>query len=109
MNSTRLSVLSGLLLLLAACATTTPVSATPIEASTQVMVPCKIPIPQRTPFAVDTLPIGASIWDQMAALRAERLQRIGYIEELKLPLKAPSKIITSTLIHAYYIHCGVFR
>ncbi|AIC13824.1 hypothetical protein LZ757_04440 [Xylella fastidiosa subsp. morus] len=87
MNSTRLSVLSGLLLLLAACATTTPVSATPIEASTLVMVPCKIQIPQRTPFAVDTLPIGASIWDQMAALRAERLQRIGYIEELKAAVK----------------------
>ncbi|AIC11554.1 hypothetical protein [Xylella fastidiosa] len=83
MNSTWLSVLSGLLLLLAACATTTPVSATPIEASTLVMVQ----IPQRTPFAVNTLPIGASIWDQMAALRAERLQRIDYIEELEATVK----------------------
>lgn len=67
-----------LLLLLAGCASQTP----PKTVEVPVPVPCKVPQIEKPSFAVDGLPIGANIWDQMLALRAERKQRQGY--ELKL-------------------------
>ena len=42
----------------------------------------------RPAFAVDALSIGAGIWEQMSALRAERIQRIGYETELEAAVKA---------------------
>jgi len=53
-----------------------------------VAVPCKAPTPQRPLFAVDGLPLGSGIWDQMKALRAERLQRQGYEAELEAAVSA---------------------
>lgn len=67
--------------LLAGCA-----SAPPAPVATEVKIPvsekCEAPVPTRPAFAVDALPIGADIYAQTKALRAERQQRKGY--ELKL-------------------------
>lgn len=70
---------------LAACAAPGPVVQ---EVKIPVPVPCKIPPIERPAFSVDTLPIGAGIWDQMRALRAERWQRIGYEVELEAAVQA---------------------
>jgi len=72
---------------LAGCATA-PGPATPVEVSVPVLVPCKAPIPARPAFAVDALPVGEGIWNQMAVLRAERLQRMGYEAELEAAVGA---------------------
>jgi len=69
-------------LLLAGCASQTPLPTTPKQVEIPVPVPCKVPQIEKPSFAVDGLPIGSDIWDQMSALRAERKQRQGY--ELKL-------------------------
>lgn len=42
----------------------------------------------RTTSAVDGLPVGAGIWEQMKALRAERKQRQGYEAELEAAVRA---------------------
>ncbi len=89
--SMRLSLtgfLAGILSFgLAGCATT-PCTAQPVEVRVPVAVPCNAPMPERPAFAVDALPIGSSIWDQMAALRGERLQRQGYEAELEAAVRA---------------------
>jgi len=53
-----------------------------VEVKVPVAVPCKTADVARPAFAVDQLPIGATIDAQMRALRAERHQRIGYEREL---------------------------
>ncbi|RYM69626.1 hypothetical protein BSQ99_17740 [Serratia liquefaciens] len=53
-----------------------------VEVKVPVAVPCKTADVSRPAFAVDHLPIGATIDVQMRALRAERHQRIGYEREL---------------------------
>ncbi len=89
--SMRLSLtgfLAGILSFgLAGCATTPP-PAQPVEVSVPVAVPCKVPVPVAPAFAVDALPIGSGIWEQMQALRAERWQRKGYEAELEAAVKA---------------------
>ena len=72
---------------LVGCATTPP-PAQPVEVHVPVAVPCKAPTPERPAFAVDALALGSGVWDQMAALRAERLQRKGYEAELEAAVKA---------------------
>lgn len=72
---------------LVGCATTPP-PAQPVEVRVPVAVPCKAPAPARPAFAVDALPIGSVIWEQMKALRAERFQRQGYEAELEAAVKA---------------------
>lgn len=57
-------------------------------AEVPVPVPCKVAQPERPLFAVDGLAIGSDIWEQMKALRAERLQRIGYEAELEAAVRA---------------------
>lgn len=52
-----------------------------------VSVPCKITPPERPSFAVDSLDINAGIWEQMTALRAERVQRIGYETTLEAVIR----------------------
>jgi hypothetical protein len=89
--SVRLS-LTGILAVivsfcLVGCATTTP-AVQPVEVKVPVAVPCKVPMPERPAFAVDGLPLGSGIWDQMKALRAERWQRQGYETELEAAVKA---------------------
>lgn len=79
-------ILSGILSFsLAGCATTAP---TIQQVKIPVPVPCKATIPERPAFAVDGLPVGAEIWEQMKALRAERKQRQGYEAELEAAVKA---------------------
>ena len=53
-----------------------------VEVKVPIAVPCKTADVARPAFAVDQLPIGATIDAQMRALRAERHQRIGYEREL---------------------------
>ncbi len=72
-------------LLLTGCAGLAPKV---VEVKVPVPVPCKVTPPERPLFAVDGLPIGSDIWEQMKALRAERQQRIGYILELEAVVRA---------------------
>lgn len=53
-----------------------------VEVKVPVPVPCQTAPVSVPAFAVDQLPIGATIDVQMRALRAERHQRIGYEREL---------------------------
>ena len=90
--ATRLSLTGVLAVILsfclAGCATTAAPPVQPVEVSVPVAVPCKAPVPERPAFAVDALPIGSGIWEQMKALRAERFQRKGYEAELEAAAKA---------------------
>lgn len=54
-----------------------------VRVEVPVHIPCRIERVPRPAFAVDSLPIGASIAEQMRALRAERLQRKGYEARLE--------------------------
>lgn len=58
------------------------------EVKVPVLVPCIEAMPAKPAFAVDALPLGADVWEQMAALRAERMQRKGYEAELEAELQA---------------------
>ena len=73
-------------LVLSGCAGTGPV--VPVEVQVPVAVPCRIPDIERPSFAVDVLPVDADVWDMMAALRAERRQRMGYELQLEAALMA---------------------
>ncbi|MBH2961594.1 hypothetical protein I5L45_22825 [Serratia marcescens] len=68
-------------LALASCSSTPPAPSY-VEVKVPISVPCKTADVARPAFAVDQLPIGATIDVQMRALRAERHQRIGYEREL---------------------------
>lgn len=86
---TRLS-LSGILAVilsfsLAGCAGLAPKVQ---EVKVPVPVLCKVDAPERPAFAVDGLPAGSGIWEQMKALRAERMQRMGYERELEASVRA---------------------
>jgi hypothetical protein len=59
-----------------------------VRVEVPVPVPCVIVIPTPPAFAIDALPIGASIWDQMAALRADRIQRQAYEKMLEAAIQA---------------------
>jgi hypothetical protein len=52
-----------------------------------VPVPCKVSAPTKPAYAVDALPLGSSVFRQMAALRAERKQRQGYEAELEAAIQ----------------------
>lgn len=58
------------------------------EVRVPVPVPCHVDVPERPAFAVDGLPIGSGIWQQMKALRAERLDRQAYELELEAAVRA---------------------
>lgn len=74
-------------LTLSGCASSPPIAQL-VEVRVPVPVPCKAPSPTRPAFAVDALPLGSGIWEQMSALRAERLQRQGYETELEAAVRA---------------------
>lgn len=59
-----------------------------VRVEVPVQVPCRTERVQRPVFAVDVLPIGASIAEQMRALRADRLQRKGYELRLEAAIEA---------------------
>lgn len=68
-------------LMIVGCSNVPPVPSY-VEVKVPVAVPCRTADVARPAFAVDRLPIGATIDVQMRALRAERHQRIGYEREL---------------------------
>ncbi|MBN7822524.1 hypothetical protein, partial [Bowmanella yangjiangensis] len=59
-----------------------------VRVEVPVQIPCRTERVQRPVFAVDVLPIGASIAEQMRALRADRLQRKGYELRLEATVEA---------------------
>jgi len=77
-------------LLLAGCAAQVAETPEPVVVRVEVPVevPCRTDRVQRPVFAVDVLPIGASIDEQMRALRADRLQRKGYEVRLEAAIEA---------------------
>ncbi|MFU6376241.1 hypothetical protein ACM792_13735 [Metapseudomonas otitidis] len=72
--------------LLAGCAA--PAVPSPVEVRVPVPVPCRAELPAAPAFAVSALALDAPIDQQMKALRAERLQRMGYERELVAALDA---------------------
>lgn len=81
----------GLSLALAGCQSQQPAPAPEprvVEVRVPVPVPCKITPVARPAFAVDSLPLGAAIDEQMRALRAERKQRQGYEARLEAAVQA---------------------
>lgn len=61
---------------------------TVVRVEVPVQIPCKTERVQRPAFAVDSLPVGAPIDQQMRALRAERRQRQGYETRLEAAVEA---------------------
>ncbi len=59
-----------------------------VRVEVPVTVPCRTDRVQKPAFAVDALPIGASIDKQMRALRAERKQRQAYELRLEAAIEA---------------------
>lgn len=59
-----------------------------VRVEVPVQVPCRIERVQRPAFAIDSLPFGALIAEQIRALRAERLQRKGYERRLEAAIVA---------------------
>lgn len=82
----RLAVITAVALL-AGCAASPPVPVVQ-EVRIPVPVPCTVDVPERPVWAVDALPIGSGIWDQMRALRQERHQRQAYEIELEAAVRA---------------------
>lgn len=72
--------------LLAGCAA--PAVPSPVEVRVPVLVPCRVELLAAPAFAVSALALDAPIDQQMKALRAERLQRMGYERELVAALDA---------------------
>jgi len=83
-------LLVAIALLLAGCAGQVTELPEPVVVRVEVpvQIPCRTERVQRPVFAVDVLPIGASIDEQMRALRAERLQRKGYEVRLEAAIEA---------------------
>jgi hypothetical protein len=67
-----IAIAAVMALALSGCVSTAPKVQ---EVLVPVPVPCKVAIPDRPALAVDSLPVGSGIWEQMKALRAERNQR----------------------------------
>nr|WP_256834687.1 hypothetical protein [Pseudomonas oleovorans] len=84
----RLTVV--LCLALAGCAgrVVEPTESTVVRVEVPVQIPCRTERVRRPVFAVDVLPIGASIDEQMRALRADRRQRQGYEARLEAAIEA---------------------
>lgn len=59
-----------------------------VRVAVPVQVPCRNERVQRPAFAVDALRLGASIDEQMRALRAERRQRQAYEMRLEAAVEA---------------------
>lgn len=87
MTTLKLALIILLLASLAGCAGA-PRAPVVTEVKIPIVVPCEAPLPARPAFAVDGLPLGAPIDEQMRALRAERRQRIGYEIELETAAEA---------------------
>jgi hypothetical protein len=80
----------ALSLVLAGCAgqVAEPPEPAVVRVEVPVQIPCRTERVQRPVFAVDVLPIGASIDEQMRALRADRRQRQGYEARLEAAVAA---------------------
>lgn len=78
----RLAISPLILLLVCGCATReAPPRVERVEVP--VAVPCKVAMPPRPALATDSLALGAPIWDQTRALRAERKELRAYVVKLE--------------------------
>lgn len=59
-----------------------------VRATVAIPTPCTPPAVARPSWAVDALPLGATLPEQQTALRAERLQRKAYEAELEAAVRA---------------------
>lgn len=80
----------GLCLVLAGCAgqVAEPPEPVVVRVEVPVQIPCRAERVPRPVFSVDVMPIGASIDEQMRALRADRRQRQGYEARLEAAVAA---------------------
>jgi hypothetical protein len=83
-------LIAVLCLALAGCAgrVAEPPEPAVVRVEVPVQIPCRTERVPRPVFAVDVLPIGASIDEQMRALRADRRQRQGYEARLEAAVEA---------------------
>ena len=84
----RLTVALSLVLTGCAGQVAEPPEPTVVRVEVPVQIPCRTERVRRPVFAVDVLPIGASIDEQMRALRADRRQRQGYEARLEAAVEA---------------------
>lgn len=84
----RLTVALSLVLTGCAGQVAEPPEPAVVRVEVPVQIPCRTERVQRPVFAVDVLPIGATIAEQMRALRADRLQRKGYEVRLEAAIEA---------------------
>lgn len=84
----RLTVALSLVLTGCAGLVAEPPEPAVVRVEVPVQIPCRTERVQRPVFAVDVLPIGASIDEQMRALRADRRQRQGYEARLEAAVAA---------------------
>jgi hypothetical protein len=75
-----------MVIVLAGCSSNSAPAVVRVEVP--VLVPCVIEKVQKTEFAVDNLDVDAGIWNQMSALRANRLQRKAYESVLEAAIKS---------------------
>ncbi len=73
-------------ILLAGCATKCDAPKV-VRVDVPVSTPCVVDVPPPPDLATATLTPEAGIWDQMRALRAERLQLRGYVKVLEAALQ----------------------
>lgn len=59
-----------------------------VRVEVPVPVKCTMQKPDVPHYAVDDLPIGADIWDKMAALRADRIVRKAYEAQLEAAINS---------------------
>ncbi|PKQ40351.1 hypothetical protein CXP40_16385 [Pseudomonas sp. YY-1] len=84
----RLTVALSLVLTGCAGQVAEPPEPAVVRVEVPVQIPCRAERVPRPVFAVDVLPIGASIDEQMRALRSERLQRKAYEVRLEAAIDA---------------------
>ncbi len=92
-----IAIAAVMALVLPSCVSTAPRVQ---EVLVPIPIPCKVAIPNRPAFAVEQLPIGLGIWEQMKALRAERNQRQGYETELEAAVKSCQESTENARIEA---------
>lgn len=88
MKTVILTIALAALTCLAGCATPAQRAPDVQQVLVPIPVPCKVSAPTKPAYAVEALPLGSTVFRQMAALRAERKQRQGYEAELEAAILA---------------------
>lgn len=81
------AILAGTVVLLAGCSAAREAPPQTIRVEVPVSVPCRPTWPEKPAWPTDGLALDAPLWDQMAALRAERKLMRGYVGGLEAALR----------------------